>query len=170
MKKIIVFLLLCLSVNVSAQSVFGIDVNTTNKKFCLQMLKKGYKPYEKVSQRTKFKVTYAGYTKTDMEILYDDSNGMIREVEFFFKNRSNDENQQIFDNLEAQFRKKYDSCKRNDLDIDVINSHLHSLNIDLHNGGYITLGFNIPKNELWVSYIAKYNSTTKSDVKPNKDI
>jgi len=165
MRHLLLSIALLLSLSAGAQKVLSVDINTTSKKFAVAMLKKGYKPTEKVAGETYYSVTYAGYKNTKMKVLFDEANDSIREVSLYFDNRTIKERSDIFDKLQEQFKAKYPNGEASRHDWDVINTHQRWFNVK----SVVSMMYDEVDGNFWISYHAKYKPKKKV-VRPSDDI
>lgn len=167
MKKVLTVLAIMLTVVVqaSAQKVFGIDINTTCKKYCSQLtIKKGYKPYESTAGVKRFKVTYAGYKGTEMHVKYDQPNDSVIEIAFYFPNRTKEEKSDIYDDLVRQFKQIDPTGSDSRMDVPLINSHSRVW------AGKASMIFNEVSGKLFVEYVSKYKGKEKGTAVASPDI
>lgn len=115
-KAFFISLFLLISTNMSSQTVMGINVKTTMKKFKPQIAAKGYKPIKTVEGDYDYKVKYAGYPDCTMNVEYNTSNDSIIAVNVFFKHESFNEDQRIYDEITRQFNAKYGNMDETDFD------------------------------------------------------
>lgn len=89
------------------QSVFGINPNTTMKKFNSALAVKGYKPNKTAEGRYGYKVKYAGYPNCEMEVKFNSGNDSILLVTIYFPHESIAKDEIIFRYMTQQFKEKY---------------------------------------------------------------
>lgn len=110
MKKVIVVLFTMLAqlcYSQTSQSVFGINLSTTIKKFNSALATKGYKPTKTAEGLYSYKVKYAGYPNCDMEVKFNSGNDSIRLVTIYFPHESIAKDEAIFRDMTQQFKEKY---------------------------------------------------------------
>ena len=107
MKKILLFFIMCLSINVSAQSIFGIDINTNYKNFSLQLNKKKFKVIKSKKNIYSCIVTYAGYRNVKLNFTKGHKTDMITDVTLIFPRYKRISVYEIFNDLNKQFEVKY---------------------------------------------------------------
>ena len=182
MKKsfyILAALLLLLSTQVAysqtKQTVFGINANTTLKKFDAALATKGIKPKKTVKGRRFYNVTYAGYTRCEMEIKFNSGNDSILSVKIDIPHESYSKDKDIFWDLTQQFKEKHGEEKDplGELNKLLPSSHQTSCKQKVYGNlrdgtlTYVTWHFNDDENDDGV--YAKY--ITKAEVeKENKSV
>ncbi len=167
MKQYILLLLFAvITVEASAQKVFGIDITTTSTKYAKQLqIKKGWKPIEIISGEKRYKVTYAGYTNTMMYVRYDERNDSIKEVTFKFPNRDLYEKEDIFNDLASQFKQIDPKGKIERMDIPFINQRGKAWS-----GEKVSMYLGENDGNMFVTYLSKYKWDKKKISKPSDDI
>lgn len=88
-------------------SVFGINPNTTMKKFNLELSKKGFKPTHTADGLYEYKVKYAGYSNCAMEVKFNVGNDSVLSISIDIPHESIAKDESIFENLTKQFKEKY---------------------------------------------------------------
>ena len=159
MKKILLFFIMCLSINVSAQSIFGIDINTNYKNFSLQLNKKNFKVIKSQKNIYSCIVTYAGYRNVKLNFTKGHKTDMITDVTLKFPRYKRISVYEIFNDLNKQFEVKYqynDCMKYGDTMYYEYND----------NGGKIKIL--LVSSDLYVIYEPLYKE--KENVKPSSDI
>lgn len=110
MKKVILLMVIMFSQLCYAQtplSVFGINPNTTMKKFNSALVAKGYKPYKTAESRYGYKVKYAGYPNCEMDVKFNSGNDSVLLVTIYFPHESIAKDETIFRSMTQQFKEKY---------------------------------------------------------------
>ena len=110
MKAIKYLFLLCFvsfSLCGSAQTVMGIDIKTTMKKFKPQIVAKGGKLLKSVEGNYEYKVKFAGYPDCTMKVEFNTDNDLIVSVAIFFPHESFDGDKSIYEEMCRQFNEKY---------------------------------------------------------------
>ena len=111
MKKMLVLLIVSILTGISAAqaplSVFGINPNTTMKKFNLALSKKGIRPTQTAAGLYEYRVKYAGYPNCRMEVIFNIGNDSVRKVTIEFSHESIAKDKTIFENITKQFKEKY---------------------------------------------------------------
>lgn len=95
-------------------SIFGINPNTTMKKFNLALSKKGFRPKQTAEGLYEYVVKYAGYPNCTMEVKFNIGNDSVRFITIYFPHESIAKDKTIFENLTKQFKEKYG----NEIDFD----------------------------------------------------
>ena len=88
-------------------SVFGINPNTTMKKFNLELSKKGFKPTQTTDGLYEYKVKYAGYSNCTMEVEFNVGNDSVLSINIVIPHESIAKDKYIFESLTKQFKEKY---------------------------------------------------------------
>lgn len=115
MKHFFLFLFLFVCISLNAQTVLGIDINTTKTEFASQMFKKGYKSPKKTANHYIYKVTMAGKENCNMDILFNSHSDSICSVEIVFPNESKSKNDWLYTELHIALENKYGEGKTNEL-------------------------------------------------------
>jgi len=109
-KFLLLFFVICSTSICCAQtplSVFGINPNTTMKKFHLELFKKGIKPPKTADGLYVYKVKYAGYSNCAMEVIFNAGNDSVLCITIGIPHESIAKDQFIFNSLTKQFKEKY---------------------------------------------------------------
>lgn len=111
MKKLLLFFFACFLTSVCCAqtplSVFGVNPNTTMKKFNMALSKKGIKPKQTANGLFEYNVKYAGYPNCTMEVVFNQGNDSIRKITIDIPHESFAKDKIIFENLTKQFKEKY---------------------------------------------------------------
>ena len=109
MKKLTLLILCLIIVSFSgyAQTVMGIDIKTTMKKFKPQIVAKGGKLSKSVEGKYEYKVKFAGYPDCTMKVEYNTDNDLITSVAIFFPHESFNGDKKIYEEMCRQYNEKY---------------------------------------------------------------
>ena len=83
----------------TTQSVFGINLSTTIKKFNSALVAKGYMPTKTADGLFSYIVKFAGYPNCEMEVKFNCGNDSIRLVTIYFPHESFAKDEAIFRNM-----------------------------------------------------------------------
>ena len=109
MKKLVLLIiyLIIVSFGCNAQTVMGIDIKTTMKKFKPQIVAKGGKLSKSIEGNYEYKVKFAGYPDCTMKVEYNTDNDLITSVAIFFPHESFNGDRRIYEEMCRQFNEKY---------------------------------------------------------------
>lgn len=188
MKIILSVLLFVFSLTSShAQTVMGIDINTTSKNLVTHFQKLGFSPYQKTRAFLFYKVKFAGYNNIECKVKFDADNDSIEYVNFDFRNYYKDDLLGIYFDLLNQYKAKYPKGNVNNHkwdNYDCMSWHYTLANklvtIEKPNGTPqkrglppsidVSLTTEHEKTKLAINYKARYNHTDGVATTPSRDI
>lgn len=154
-------------------SVFGINPNTTMKKFNLALSNKGFKPYKITDGHYYYKVTYAGYPDCDMEVKHNSGNDSILLINIYLPHESIAKDEIIYMSLTQQFKEKYGNefdWNQDIFDLVFKTQKMKSYGKFRVNLCHVVWYFNDEKEEDGVHVQYETNARADGNVKVNSDI
>ncbi len=111
MRKLLLFIFATVMTSICCAqaplSVFGINPETTMKKFNLELSKKGFKPTQTADGFYEYIVKYAGYSNCKMDVKFNVGNDSVLSITIEIPHESIAKDKSIFESLTKQFKEKY---------------------------------------------------------------